>query len=143
MKTSKNGVDFIKKHEGFRDTAYQCSAGVWTIGYGHTGDVKPGNKITRAEAEALLAKDLERYEAAVNAANIPNITQNQFDALTSLCYNIGENAFKNSTLARLARRGPETPGLRGAFMSWVNAGGKYNAGLHKRRMAEAELYFKA
>jgi lysozyme len=141
MKTSVEGKNLIKKFEGLRLSAYQCSAGVWTIGYGHTGGVKPDAVITEAEAEALLEADLERYEAAVNAAGIPSVTQNQFDALASLCYNIGEAAFGKSTLRRLAKVNPNDTRIKYEFMKWVNAGGKPIEGLRKRREQEAELYF--
>ena len=141
MKTSKNGIDFIKRHEGLELKAYQCSAGVWTIGYGHTDGVKPGDVITQAQVEAYLAADLAKYEAAVNAAGIPNLNQNQFDALVSLAYNIGITAFGGSTLVKRAKVNANDATIRAAFMMWTKAGGKYNTGLSKRRTNEANLYF--
>jgi lysozyme len=141
MKVSSAGVSLIKQLEGYREKAYQCSAGVWTIGYGHTGGVKPDDRVTQADADALLAADLARFEAAVNAAGIPDITQNQFDALVSLCYNIGEAAFGKSTLRRLAKVNPTDTRIKYEFLKWVNAGGKPSEGLRKRREQEAALYF--
>ena len=141
MKTSKNGIDFIKRHEGLELKAYQCSAGVWTIGYGHTGGVKPGEMIAPAQAEAYLAADLAKYEAAVNSAAIPGLNQNQFDALVSLAYNIGAAAFGGSTLLKKAKANANDATIRAAFAMWTKAGGKFNAGLSKRRANEANLYF--
>lgn len=141
MKTSSSGVAFIKRHEGLRLTAYQCSAGAWTIGYGHTGGVKQGDTVTLAQAKAMLADDLAKYEAAVNAAAIPGLKQQQFDALVSLCYNIGVAAFNRSSVLRLALRDANAPTIRGAFLAWVKAGGKFSAGLYRRRTEEANMYF--
>ncbi len=69
MKTGQAGIDLIKKYEGCRLDAYKCPAGVWTIGYGHTGDVQPGQQITQAQADAILIVDLERFEKKVNNSN--------------------------------------------------------------------------
>ena len=88
------GLVLIQSFEGLRLTAYRCPAGVWTIGYGHTGpDVNPGQRITPAEAEALLRGDLDRFESGVAAAvgNAPT-TDNQFAAMVSLAFNIGLGA---------------------------------------------------
>jgi lysozyme len=142
MKTSFDGKNLIKKFEGLRLQAYQCSAGVWTIGYGHTGGVKEGSRITQAQADTLLEGDLAAFEGAVNAAGIPHLTQNQFDALVSLVYNIGVGAFSKSTLLRLARINPMDARIRHEFLRWVNVNGTPNAGLRKRREQEAELYFR-
>lgn len=90
MKTSVNGVNLIKKYEGCELSAYKCPAGVWTIGYGHTKNVKQGDKITQAKAEELLKQDLVYYEKGVNNLNLPfKLNQNQFDALVSFAYNLG------------------------------------------------------
>ena len=141
MKTSKRGIDLLKAHEGLRLTAYHCSAGVLTIGYGHTGaDVTAGKTITQAEAERLLRADVQWAEDAVNAA-LPGINQNQFDALVSLVYNIGKPAFSVSTLLRKAKANANDPTIRAEFEKWRNGGGKVLPGLVKRRAAEADLYF--
>lgn len=94
MKTSENGLDLIKQFEGYRDTAYKCPAGVWTIGWGHTKGVKEGDRIDTARAEELLSSDLQVFEKAVNDADFPSLTQNQFDALVALTYNIGPSNFR-------------------------------------------------
>ena len=141
MTTSPEGRSLIKKFEGFEKKAYQCSAGVWTIGYGHTGGVKPGDEVAEAEAEALLAADLAVFEAAVNA-ELDGLTQNQFDALVSFTYNLGEGCLRKSTLLRLAKINPQDARIRHEFLRYVYAGSKPLEGLKKRRAAEADLYFR-
>jgi lysozyme len=88
----------IKDFEGCSLTAYQDSSGVWTIGWGHTGNVTPGQVITQEEADKLLKADLEYYEKAVeNLLPFP-VTQYQFDALVSFAYNVGVAALAKSSL---------------------------------------------
>jgi lysozyme len=152
MQLSDEGKQLIKSFEGLRLEAYQCSAGVWTIGYGHTGalsridgdngKVRQGDTITRAQADFYFDGDTAKFEAAVNAAAIPNLNQNQFDALVSLCYNIGEAAFNGSTLLRLAKVNAQDGRIRYELLRWASASGRPNEGLRKRREKEAELYFK-
>jgi lysozyme len=110
MKTSKAGLDLIKKFEGLELQAYQDIAGIWTIGYGHTGfypadfvlsgEVKAGDVIEYDDAEWLLRHDLTPRERFLDRAIDASINQNQFDALISLVYNIGEGAFLKSTALR-------------------------------------------
>ncbi|MHA7871037.1 MAG: lysozyme, partial [Hyphococcus sp.] len=104
MKISESGIALLKRFEGLELEAYQDIAGIWTIGYGHTGNVQPGQRITEREAEALLRRDLKSREDAVGrAVNVP-LNQNEFDALVSFVYNVGANAFRRSTaLKRLNR----------------------------------------
>lgn len=135
------GLALIKSFEGCRLTAYRCPAGVWTIGYGSTGaHVREGMTISPERAEALLRGDLARFEAAVAKA-VPAATQNQFDAMVSLAFNIGVAAFAKSTVARKAKAGDHA-GAAAAFSLWNKAGGKVLPGLTRRRAAEAELYRK-
>ena len=82
MKTSRKGIELIKKYEGLRLTAYRCPAGVWTIGYGHTKGVKQGQKISSEEAEKLLIEDLTPIEKNIDKMGL-KINQSQFDALVS------------------------------------------------------------
>jgi lysozyme len=139
MKISPKGVYLIKTFEGCKLNAYLCSAKVQTIGYGHTGDVKPGDTITQHQAEELLIFDLERFEVGVNDLVKVEITQNQFDALVSLAFNIGLGNFKSSTLLRMINAGDaNTAGPQ--FPRWNKAAGKVNAGLTRRRAAERDLY---
>jgi lysozyme len=146
MRTSADGIKLIKDFEGERLGAYLCPAGVWTIGYGHTDaagppKVTPGMVITKREAEEILRKDLIKYENAVTqAANVP-LKQHQFDALVSLCYNIGPGAFRKSTLVRKLNRG-EYDAIPAELMKWNKANGRELAGLTRRRRAEAALWRK-
>lgn len=133
------GLALIKKWEGCKLTAYLCPAKVWTIGYGSTGPhVKPGMKITEKQAEDLLQDDLDRFEAAV-AKGAPNASQNEFDAMVSLAFNIGTGAFGKSTLLRRFQAGNKS-GAADAFLMWVNAGGKKMQGLINRRNEERKLF---
>jgi Phage-related lysozyme (muraminidase) len=133
------GLAIIKKYEGLRLTAYLCPANIWTIGYGSTGPhVKPGLTITAAAADALLQKDLDRFEAAV-AKGALRSSQAQFDAMVALAFNIGTTAFLGSTLLRKHNAG-DFPGARAEFARWNKSGGKVLAGLSNRRAAEAALY---
>ncbi len=146
MKTSQKGIDLIKKYEGCELTAYLCPANIPTIGYGHTGkDVTRADvgkkKITSAEAEALLVSDLPKYESGVLHNVKSAINQQQFDALVSFVYNLGEGNFKSSTLLKKVNKDPNDSTIRNEFAKWVNAGGKKLAGLVKRRADEVELYF--
>lgn len=141
MKISQKGIDLIKKFEGFRSEAYICPGGVITIGYGHTRNVKYTDRISKEQAEQLLREDLEKYEAAVLNYITANITQKQFDALVSLCFNIGPAGFFNSPVRRLVNEDPnqlERIGI--AFSRHNRAGGQVLPGLTKRREEEFKLY---
>ena len=143
MKTSEAGINLIKKFEGLKHSAYKCPAGVWTVGYGSTGPhVKPGMLITSKEAEALLVKDLERFEDAVNYNATWPLTQNQFDACVCLAFNIGVRRFSGSTLVKYINQGNMLEAAN-QFLPWVLVDGKENAGLKRRRKAERELFLKA
>lgn len=140
MKTSNKGIDLIKKYEGFRAKAYKCPADKWTIGYGHTRNVKPTDVITLHEAERFLRQDVEFAEKEVNRHNL-DINQNQFDALVSFVFNLGVGNFARSTLLRKIKSNPNDPTIRKEFERWIYAGGKVLNGLVRRRKEEAELYF--
>ena len=140
MKTSDKGIDLIKKHEGFRAKAYMCPAGKWTIGYGHTLNVKSTDVISLDEAEYFLKKDVEFAENEVNRHNL-NINQNQFDALVSFVFNLGVGNFTRSTLLRKIKSNPNDPTIREEFEKWIYADGKVLNGLVRRRKEEADLYF--
>lgn len=138
MTTSDQGIDLIKHHEELRLQAYPDGGG-YSVGYGHHG-VPAGTAITEAEAEALLRQDLPARERAVKALGA-SLAQNQFDALVSLCYNIGTGAFAGSTVARLVREDPAPrPELEQAWRAWCLAGGRVSAGLERRRADEYALY---
>lgn len=138
MKTSKNGIELIKKFEGCRLTAYKpvITEKYWTIGYGHYGaDVKQGMRITHAQAEAYLRADLVKFETSVNALSLP-LNQNQFDALTSFTYNCGSGNLKKLVKGRNLRE------IADALLLYNKAGGKELKGLTKRRKEERNLFLK-
>jgi lysozyme len=141
IQTSVHGIFLIKRFEGLRLRAYRDIVGVWTIGFGDTENVRRGQTITVAEAErrllSRLAKDFEPYVNRM--ATIAPTTQNQFDAMVSLAYNIGAGAFSKSTLARLHQSGQYAKAAL-QFGRWNRAGGKYVAALAFRRTAEQSLY---
>ncbi|WP_445505759.1 glycoside hydrolase family protein [Niallia sp. 03091] len=144
MKTSKNGIDLIKKFEGCRLIAYKPvpTEKHYTIGYGHYGpDVRLGQVITQAQAEKLLKDDLKKYEDGVLSAIKVSLNQNQFDALVSFAYNLGVGALKSSDLAKYINK-KDLVGAGKEFAKWIHAGGNVLSGLVKRRAAEAELFFK-
>ena len=140
MKASSKAYELIRKFEGKSNTAYQDSVGVWTIGYGHTGDVVKGQTITDAEVERLLAADVAVAEKVVNAQNL-TLTQNQFDALVDFVFNLGSGNFQKSTLLKKIKADPNDPTIYDEFLRWVYAGGVKLLGLVRRRTDEAELYF--
>lgn len=136
------GLAVIKEFEGLRLKAYLCPANVLTIGYGSTGrHVKPGMVITEAEADALLQRDLDRFEDAV-AKGAPSATQNQFDAMVCLAFNIGIGAFLGSTV-RCKHVDGNYRAAAEAFGMWVKAKGRTLSGLQRRRAREADLYRSA
>ena len=138
MKTSKNGIELIKKFEGCRLTAYKpvITEKYWTIGYGHYGaDVRQGMRITHAQAEAYLIADLVKFETSVNALSL-SLTQNQFDALVSFTYNCGAGNLKKLVTGRNLRE------IADALLLYNKAGGKELKGLTKRRTEERTLFLK-
>jgi len=144
MKTSDHGIAFIKRWEGVKLKAYLCPANVWTIGVGHTaamGEPKPvsGMKITEAEADAILRRDLGSIERDVEKAVTVRLNQRQFDTLVSFVFNVGIGAFRKSTLLKKlnASRYDEVPS---ELMKWTRAGGRVVQGLVNRRKAEADLW---
>ena len=142
MKTNKSGLALIRKFEGCRLKAYQCPAGVWTIGYGWTHGVKPGDHWTQAHAEEMLIKGLDQYENAVQSAiGMHKTTANQFSAFVSICYNIGVGNFVKSSMLRHHKAG-DYEKAADAFLLWNKAGGKVLNGLIKRRQAERLLYLE-
>lgn len=138
---SELGLALIKQFEGLRLKAYQDSAGVWTIGYGHTSTARPNMVITEHKAHQLLAQDVWRFERCVNELVQAPLTQNQFDALVSFAFNIGCGALGRSTLLRkLNNAGTSREEVASEFHRWVYAGGRRLRGLERRREAEAELF---
>ena len=137
LSLGSKGLELIKSFEGVRLGAYQDSVGVWTIGYGHTGGVRPGQRITQAQADEFLRSDCQRFVNAVNKKVTVALNQNQFDALVSLSFNLGENGWKG-LLAKL--NAGDYAGAQKAFLQYVHAGGKVLKGLVRRRQAESDLF---
>lgn len=137
-KIEQAGLSLIKKFEGCRLKAYQCAAGVWTIGYGHTAGVKQGQTITQAQAESFLKQDCEKFEKYVNNATYVPITeslnQNQFDALMSFAFNCGAYNLKKLCAGRNATQ------IANALPKYNKAAGKTLNGLVRRRAAEVALF---
>lgn len=141
MRIGINGLNLIKEFEGLRLQAYQCSANVWTIGYGHTADVGENDVITEEEALHFLHQDLAESERAVNQYVHVPLTQNQFDALVSFVFNLGAGNFRNSTLLKKLNAGDDD-GAAQEFGRWIHVGGKALPGLVRRREAERALFLK-
>lgn len=135
MKTSQVGIDLIKKYEQCRLEAYKCPAGVLTIGYGHTGNVYAGQKISAKQAEELLKTDLIRFEKHVNLYYSKyKWTQNEFDALVSFAFNIG-------SITQLTAKGTRTrEQIADKMLEYVKSRGRVLQGLVSRRIAERELF---
>lgn len=142
---SDHGLQFIGRFEGFVDHAYKPVAGerYWTIGYGHYGpDVKLGQRISRTKALELLRRDARHAVVAVKRSVHVPLTRNEFDALVSLCFNIGSGAFASSTVVRELNKGHRRRAAA-AFLLWVRgANGQRLAGLVRRRQAEARLFLR-
>jgi lysozyme len=144
MKTSQTGVDLIKSFEGCKLTAYKCSAGVNTIGFGNTyytngNKVKLGDKITQDEANKLFLDLLPKYEKTVLDAIKVQLTQNQFDALVSFCWNCGSS----KTLFKMINEKFSEMNIVNWWVShYIMGGGKELPGLVRRRKAEAVLFVK-
>lgn len=137
MTPSDNCLDLIKRYEGLRLKAYLCPAGIWTIGYGHTGGVRPGDTCTRAEADKILACDVGRHCAPIR--EIEHLSQNQFDALASFVFNIGVANFDKSTMKRELLAG-NFEAAAAEFPRWVRAASKVMPGLVVRRDEERALF---
>lgn len=139
MKISQEGIALIKHYEGCKLESYQCSAGVWTIGFGSTKNVKEGMSIDAEKAEQLLVKDLAIFEKEVaNLVSVP-LEQNQYDAIVSWTFNLGSSNLKASTMLKVLNNGvyeavPEQ------LKRWNKVKGVVNDGLVKRRKSEALLF---
>jgi lysozyme len=143
MNISPLCTDLVKHFEGLYLTAYLCPAGVWTIGYGHTGlkhkdgTVKAGRKITKAQAEELLKHDLSVFAPSVEKLVKVPLEQHQFDALVSFHFNTG--ALGKSTLLKKLNQN-DKGGAALEFLKWTRGGGKVLPGLVRRRKAEQYLF---
>lgn len=139
MTASDRLIEALKQFEGLRTEAYQCAAGRWTIGYGHTLTAREGMIITEQRAEHLLRQDVKTIERWLTAQNIV-AEQHRFDALVSFIFNLGIASFYDSTLRKVIIRGGTDENIRHQWTRWVYAGGKVLPGLVARRTWEANLF---
>lgn len=138
---SKNAIDLIKSFEGFSSIEYLCPSKVRTIGYGHVlKSDEQINKLSQESAHELLLKDLKIYEFAVSKLISIYLTQGEFDALVSFCFNLGIGALQRSTLRQKINRNEHNE-VEKEFLRWVYIKGKICLGLINRRKAEVALYF--
>lgn len=140
MKINKNGFELIKEFEGLRLSSYLCSAGVPTIGYGHTKDVEMGMEISEAEAEEYFRQDLAEFEETVNSeiVKVP-LNEDQFSALVSFAFNAGKYAFEDSTLLKLLNN-EDYQGAADQLLLWVAGEDEGLLGRVRRRKAERALF---
>lgn len=144
---SDNGMKLLEQFEGLRLEAYLDSASIATIGFGsikypNGNKVKLGDKINKAQAKEYKLHDLKEFENTVNTSVKVPLTQNQYDALVSLSYNIGSSAFKNSTLLKKLNSG-DYKGSAEQFLVWNKVNSKKVQGLVNRREAERNLFLLA
>lgn len=149
MKLSNGFIELIKKHEGFRASAYKDAVNLWTIGYGTLIDTIEeqyllSKIISEDEGMKLVLKDSAKIEKVLNNINYENIlNQNQFDALGSFAYNLGTKALLGSKLLRFVVNNPnDYINIEREFGKWVYADKKKLNGLVRRRKEEFALYAK-
>lgn len=142
MKTSDNGLALIRESEGCVLQAYPdpgSGGEPWTIGIGHTGGVRPGDRCSEAQAMAWLRADAVDAENGVSRAVKVPLAQHQFDALVSFTFNLGAGALAGSTLLRRLNEG-DTAAASAQFPRWVKAGSQTLPGLVKRRARERWMF---
>jgi lysozyme len=145
--TCPEAVELIKHHESLRLKAYLCPAGKWTIGWGHTGDVRPGMVITEHQARAIFEVDLDEAERAVEELVHQPLTRNEFSALVSFVFNFGARKFAKSTLLKRLNEGRRQEAAA-ELAKWIHAwdedsrAWKVLPGLVERRRAERELFLR-
>lgn len=148
MTTSQSGINFIKKYESLKTTAYQDACGIWTIGYGHTGtvdgrEIKSGIKISGDKALELLEDDIQQKEKYVDKYVKVTLLQGMYDALVSFAFNVGTGAFKESTLLELLNKSLYMDASN-ELLKWnkgtVNGKKVVLSGLTKRRIAEQKMF---
>lgn len=147
MQMTNEGLALIKRFEGFRGGAYRDPVGVWTVGYGHTSmagppSVSEGLQVSRAEADAILRRDVENFARDVTASLSVALAPAQFSALVSFAYNVGIGNFRSSSVLK-AVNAADFAAVPRRLQLWTKAGGRILPGLIKRRAAEAELFLSA
>ena len=141
MKTTERLLNQLMVMEGLRLEAYEDAAGVPTIGYGHTKDVRMGDRISEYWAKELLRNDIDEAEQQAKELGVAR-TEGQLDALTSFVFNLGIGRLKESTLLKVIREGGSKQQIRKEFKRWVYGGGKKLPGLVTRREWEAKRFFE-
>ena len=141
MTTTEILLQKVMEMEGCRLEAYQDAAGVPTIGYGHTKNVRMGDRITQYWAKEMLREDIEEAEWLVKELGVAK-TEGQLDALVSFVFNLGIGRLKRSTLLKTIREGGSKAQITKEFKRWVYGGGKQLPGLVKRREWEAKRFFE-
>jgi lysozyme len=145
MKTSPNGLQLIRKYEGYKSTPYRCPAGLYTVGYGHVignGLQLPdewNRTLSRGEINELLRTDLARFERGVLRYCPVYLTQSQFDALVSFSFNLGLGVLQRSTLRQKILR-KDGEGAAKEILRYDKVGGRPLKGLTRRRQAEYRLF---
>jgi len=141
MKTTERLLTQLMVMEGLRLEAYEDAAGVPTIGYGHTKDVRMGDRISEYWAKELLRDDIDEAERQVKELGVAR-NEAQLDALVSFVFNLGIGRLKESTLLRVIREGGSKADIKREFKRWVYAGGKRLKGLELRREWESKRFFE-
>ena len=145
MKLSIEGLNLIKRFEGVRNRPYRCSAGLWTVGVGHLiGDGKSlpeswNRTFTKEEIDALLIRDISRFERGVRMYIKVPLRQSEFDALCSFSFNLGLGTLQRSTLRQKINR-YDKEGAAKEILKYCRAGGKIIKGLQRRREAEYQMF---
>jgi lysozyme len=141
MITTKILFTKLMEFEGLKLKAYVDVTGVPTIGYGHTYNVRMGDRITAWYAKDLLSEDIAYFEEKVKELNVAH-TEGQLDALVSFAFNLGVDRLAKSTLLKVIRQGGSKSEIKREFKRWVYADGKKLKGLEKRREWEAKRFFE-
>jgi len=147
MNITDQGLSLIRRLEGFRASAYKDAAGMWTIGYGHTSaagspQVRPGQKVSRKEADHILARDVAMFAQGVQSLVSTPLTDGQFSALVSFAYNVGLENFRKSSVLR-AVNARDFAAVPRRLSLWVKCRGRVLPGLINRRAAEAAMFIEA
>jgi lysozyme len=143
MKCNEEGLSILKRYETLKLVSYKCPAGIWTIGWGHTGpEVGPNQSITADHANMLLRKDVEKFEREVSSLLKRKVTENQFSALVVFVFNIGSDQFKDSTLLLKMNSHAPLDHCAEEFLRWNKCKGQTLRGLTNRRKEEKNLFLK-
>lgn len=145
MNVSQNGINLIKKYEGFRADAYQDGGGVWTVGYGTTflngRKVQKGDHLDEPAASEVMITTANEYLQTVSKFLKVALDQNKIDAIACFIYNLGCEQFEASTLLRMINSG-DYSGAADQFSRWIYDNGKVVQGLVRRRAAERALFLQ-